>query len=141
MLRELARAFEDASWDDEIRAVVVTGTGRAFCVGADLQGVGRRNRRQPAASTGSGSARSRTCTTGSASRQADGRPRQGIAVGGGNELQMACDPTVMVDTAFIHHVGPGSTVGAGRRRDRVAADLVGDRRAREIIILCDEPAR
>ena len=25
MLRELARAFEDASWDDEIRVVVVTG--------------------------------------------------------------------------------------------------------------------
>ncbi|HET8812175.1 MAG TPA: enoyl-CoA hydratase/isomerase family protein, partial [Gaiella sp.] len=31
MLREIARACEDASWDDEVRAVVVTGTGRAFC--------------------------------------------------------------------------------------------------------------
>ena len=37
MLREIARACEDASWDDEIRVVVVTGTGRAFCVGADLK--------------------------------------------------------------------------------------------------------
>ena len=37
MLRELARACEDASWDDEIRVVVVTGAGRAFCVGADLK--------------------------------------------------------------------------------------------------------
>ena len=37
MLRELARACEDASWDDEIRVVVLTGTGRAFCVGADLK--------------------------------------------------------------------------------------------------------
>ena len=37
MLREIARACEDASWDDDIRAVVVTGTGRAFCVGADLR--------------------------------------------------------------------------------------------------------
>ena len=36
MLRELARACEDASWDDDIRVVVVTGAGRAFCVGADL---------------------------------------------------------------------------------------------------------
>jgi len=25
MLRELARAFEDASWDDDIRVVVITG--------------------------------------------------------------------------------------------------------------------
>ena len=37
MLRELARACEDVSWDDEIRVLVVTGAGRAFCVGADLQ--------------------------------------------------------------------------------------------------------
>ena len=37
MLRELARACEDASWDDDIRTVVVTGAGRAFCVGADLK--------------------------------------------------------------------------------------------------------
>ena len=37
MLRELARACEDASWDDELRVVVVTGAGRAFCVGADLK--------------------------------------------------------------------------------------------------------
>ena len=36
MLREIARACEDASWDDEIRVVVLTGAGRAFCVGADL---------------------------------------------------------------------------------------------------------
>ena len=40
MLRELARACEDSSWDDEIKVVVVTGTGRAFCVGADLKAWG-----------------------------------------------------------------------------------------------------
>ncbi|MGH9365171.1 MAG: enoyl-CoA hydratase-related protein, partial [Thermoanaerobaculia bacterium] len=37
-LRELSRAFEDASWDDETRVLVLTGTGdRAFCTGADLK--------------------------------------------------------------------------------------------------------
>ena len=40
MLRELARACEDSSWDDEIKVVVVTGAGRAFCVGADLKAWG-----------------------------------------------------------------------------------------------------
>src|SRR2546422_10174337 len=36
-LREMSRAFEDASWDDGIAAVILTGTGgRAFCTGADL---------------------------------------------------------------------------------------------------------
>src|SRR5207244_13366117 len=37
MLREIARACEDASWDDDVRVVVVTGAGRAFCVGAELK--------------------------------------------------------------------------------------------------------
>ena len=40
MLREISRACEDASWDDDVRVVVVTGTGRAFCVGADLRSWG-----------------------------------------------------------------------------------------------------
>ncbi len=65
MLREIARACEDASWDDEIRVVVVTGTGRAFCVGADLRSWGEDLLGKPG-STGSGSAPSRTCTTGCA---------------------------------------------------------------------------
>jgi enoyl-CoA hydratase/carnithine racemase len=40
MLRELLEAFERADADDAIRAVIVTGAGRAFCAGADLSGGG-----------------------------------------------------------------------------------------------------
>lgn len=36
MIRELVDAFDRADADDEVRAVVVTGAGRAFCAGADL---------------------------------------------------------------------------------------------------------
>ncbi|MEY4512583.1 MAG: hypothetical protein RLZZ450_4705 [Pseudomonadota bacterium] len=36
MAEELVLAFERASTDDEVRAVVVTGSGRAFCAGMDL---------------------------------------------------------------------------------------------------------
>ena len=36
MMTELVDAFEKASVDDEVRVVVVTGAGRAFCAGADL---------------------------------------------------------------------------------------------------------
>ena len=105
MLREITRACEDVSWDDEIRVLVVTGAGRAFCVGADLRSwdedllgnskeywkwfgafMDMHNRLREI-----------------------GKPTvarvNGIAVGGGNELQMACDLAVMVDDAFIRHVG------------------------------------
>jgi enoyl-CoA hydratase/carnithine racemase len=36
MQRELIEAFDAADKDDSIRAIIVTGAGRAFCAGADL---------------------------------------------------------------------------------------------------------
>jgi len=36
MIRELVEAFDAADGDDGVRAVIVTGAGRAFCAGADL---------------------------------------------------------------------------------------------------------
>jgi enoyl-CoA hydratase/carnithine racemase len=38
MMRELIDAFERADADDAVRAVIVTGAGRAFCAGADISG-------------------------------------------------------------------------------------------------------
>ena len=40
MGRELIEAFDLADADDGVRAVVVTGEGRGFCAGADLEGGG-----------------------------------------------------------------------------------------------------
>ena len=138
MLREIARACEDASWDDDIRAVVVTGTGRAFCVGADLRSWDE---------TLLGNSSEYWKWFGAFKDMHDrlreiGKPTiariNGIAVGGGNELQMACDLAVMVDTAFIRHVGlQHGSVPAGGATQWLQL-MVGDRRAREIVFLCDE---
>jgi enoyl-CoA hydratase/carnithine racemase len=38
MMQDLLDAFDRADADDEVRAVVVTGAGRAFCAGADISG-------------------------------------------------------------------------------------------------------
>mgnify|MGYP003694250337 CR=1 FL=1 len=135
MLREIARACEDASWDDAIRVVV-------------------RHRRGPRRS-----ASARTCSEwaehylgkpteywkwfGAFKDMHDrlreiGKPTlariNGIAVGGGNELQMACDLAVMVDDAFIRHVGlEHGSVPAGGATQWLTI-MVGDRRAREIVL-------
>ena len=141
-LRELARAAEDVSWDDEIRVVVVTGAGRAFCVGADLRSWGESLVGNPG---------EYWKWFGAFKDMHDrlreiGKPTvariQGIAVGGGNELQMACDLAVMVDDAFIRHVGPEhGSVPAGGATQWLPI-MVGDRRAREILFLCEQvPAR
>jgi len=143
MLRELARACEDASWDDSIRVVVLTGAGRAFCVGADLK---------------SWSEGGYLGNPGEywkwfgAFKDAHDRLREigkptlarinGICVGGGNEFQMACDLAVMVENTFIRHVGPEhGSVPAGGATQWLPI-MVGERRAREIVLLCEEiPAR
>jgi enoyl-CoA hydratase/carnithine racemase len=138
MLRELARAFEDASWDDEIRVVVVTGSGRAFCVGADLKSWGADL---------VGRSREYWKWFGAFKDMHDrlreiGKPTvariNGICVGGGNELQMACDLAVIADDAYIRHVGlEHGSVPAGGATQWLPI-MVGERRAREIILLCDE---
>jgi enoyl-CoA hydratase/carnithine racemase len=137
MLRELARAFEDASWDDDLRVVVVTGEGRAFCVGADLRSWGAEL---------VGNSREYWKWFGAFKDMHDrlreiGKPTvariNGICVGGGNELQMACDLAVMVDDAYIRHVGlEHGSVPAGGATQWLPV-MVGERRAREIILLCE----
>ncbi len=138
MLRELARACEDASWDDEIHVVVLTGAGRAFCVGADLKAWSADYLGNP----------KEYWKWFGAFKDAHDRLREigkptlarinGIAVGGGNELQMACDLAVMVEDAFIRHVGlEHGSVPAGGATQWLPI-FVGDRRAREIILLCEE---
>ena len=139
-LRELARAFEQASWDDGVAVVVITGAGdRAFCTGADLD-------EQAAMGATSGQY---WRWMGAFIEMHDrlrhiGKPTiariNGICVGGGNELQMACDLSVLVDDAYIRHVGPEhGSVPAGGATQWLPL-IVGDRRAREIIMLC-EPIR
>ena len=41
VIHELVAAFDQADGDDGVRAVIVTGAGRAFCAGADLGGGGK----------------------------------------------------------------------------------------------------
>jgi enoyl-CoA hydratase/carnithine racemase len=142
MLRELARACEDASWDDSIRVVVLTGAGRAFCVGADLKSWSVDYLGNPG----------EYWKWFGAFKDAHDRLREigkptlarinGVCVGGGNELQMACDLAVMVDDTFIRHVGPEhGSVPAGGATQWLPI-MVGERRAREIVLLCEEiPAK
>lgn len=138
-LLELADALHDAGRDPRVFCVVLTGTGtRAFCTGADL-----REQRDVLAPNPQHYYTWMGAFIDVHERLRNiGKPTiariNGIAVGGGNEFGMACDLAVMVDDAYIKHVGPyHGSVPAGGATQWLQL-LVGDRRAREIIWLGEE---
>ena len=134
----LAKAWIDFRDDAEMAVAIITGVGNQFCVGADLKSWGADLLGNP---------REYWKWFGAFKDMHDklreiGKPTlariNGIAVGGGNELQMACDLAVMVDDAFIRHVGlEHGSVPAGGATQWLPV-MVGDRRAREIIYMCEQ---
>lgn len=131
----LALRFGEAANDDRVGVVVLTGAGeRAFCTGADLteQEVFLDRPNDYWAWMGHFIA---------AIEAIRGCPKpvvarlNGMVVGGGNELNLACDLAVMADDTYIRHVGPSrGSLPAGGATQWLPI-VVGDRRAREIILL------
>jgi enoyl-CoA hydratase/carnithine racemase len=138
-LRELGQAFEYASWDDEVAVVILTGAGsKAFCTGADIREWNEDFLPKPGDFYKWMGVFIETFER----LRSIGKPTiariNGMAVGGGNELQMSCDLAVMADDSIIRHVGVarGSVPAAGATQ--WLPIIVGDRRAREILMLCEE---
>jgi enoyl-CoA hydratase/carnithine racemase len=137
-LVELGQAFQDASWDDEIAVVVLTGAGdKAFCTGADM-----KEWHADFLDTPNDFYKWMGVFVETFERlRTIGKPTiarlNGMVVGGGNELQMSCDLAVGANDTFIRHVGVsrGSVPSAGATQWLPL--IVGDRRAREIIMLCE----
>lgn len=138
-LEELAAAFRDAAFDDAVGVVVLTGAGdRAFCTGGDVKEYAATYVATP-----------RDYWKYMALFRAyiesilnTGKPVvariNGMAVGGGNESQLACDLSVMAQHASLKQVGTHvGSVACGGATQWLPL-VVGDKRAREILFL-NEP--
>jgi enoyl-CoA hydratase/carnithine racemase len=134
-LEELATAFRQASFDDEVAVIVFSGVGeRAFCTGGDVKEYNERYTRSPhdywKYMRLFGAYIEGIVNT--------GKPviarLNGMAVGGGNESQMACDLAIIAEHAWIGQVGSGvGSVAAGGATQWLPI-TVGDRRARYILM-------
>ncbi len=137
-LKELIQAFTDASFDDSIGVIVLTGAGeRAFSTGGDVEEYASVYTVRPrdywkymGLFRGYIEAILNT-----------GKPViariNGIAVGGGNESQMACDLAVMAEHAYVGQVGTSvGSVACGGATQWLPL-IVGDRKAREMLFLCE----
>jgi enoyl-CoA hydratase/carnithine racemase len=135
-LEELTTAFRDAAFDDAVGVVVYTGAGtQAFCTGGDVKEYEAEYIARPRDYW-----KYMQLFRGYLeSVMGCGKPviarLNGMAVGGGNESQMACDLAVMAEHAWIGQVGTRvGSVAAGGATQWLPLH-VGDRRAREMLML------
>lgn len=134
-LKELAAALQDASFDDAVGVIVLTGSGtRAFCTGGDV-------REYAEAYVGTPRDYWKYMALFRAYIDAilsTGKPVvariNGVAVGGGNESVLACDLAVIGSHAYVGQVGVrvGSVACGGATQ--WLPITVGDKRAREMLM-------
>ncbi|HEY8134713.1 MAG TPA: enoyl-CoA hydratase/isomerase family protein, partial [Candidatus Limnocylindrales bacterium] len=134
-LESIRDSFRKASADHSVGVVVLTGTGdKAFCTGADLDEqqafLARPNDYWDWMGRFIEAIESiKDCAKPVVARL------NGMVVGGGNELNIACDLAVAADDVVLRHVGPSrGSLPAGGATQWMPL-LVGDRRAREVLLL------
>jgi dihydroxynaphthoic acid synthetase len=135
-LDELIEAFGRAEEDRSVGVIVLTGAGeKAFCSGGDI---GWENASDPV-----GAAKmNRRTTTLSLLMRGCGMPViarvRGFAVGGGNELQLLCDLTVASSDSRFGQAGPKMGSVPVWWGTQLLPRIVGEKRAREIVMLCEQ---
>ncbi len=135
-LQELGAAFQDASWDDNVAVIILTGAGdKAFCTGADMK---EWNDSFLEAPNDFYKWMGVFIETFERLRNI-GKPTiarlNGMVVGGGNELQMSCDLAIAASDIYFGHAGTsrGSVASAGATQWLPL--IIGERRAREMLLL------
>lgn len=134
VLREIGDAFEQVANRKEIRAAILTGTGKSFVAGADIKAMANQNAVESLGMTSLGQRVVRQIELMSKPVIA---AVNGYAFGGGCEIALACDMLLAAESASfaLPEVGLGIHPGFGgtQRLPR----LIGPARAKELIFTGD----
>jgi enoyl-CoA hydratase len=133
---ELFAALEDAEKDPAVRAVILTGEGRAFCVGADMKEHGR-GERTPFQRREYLRREQKVCMRIYSLSKPVIAAVNGYALGAGAEMAIAADFILMAESAKIGfpEISIGAFLGGGV--SHLLPQIVGLAKARELIFLGD----
>lgn len=133
-LDEMTDAFEDAARDESVGVIVLTGAGgKAFCTGGDVK-------EEDAFDSVKGRAHHRRLLRLAEVIRNCGKPViaavRGYCVGGGNSLMLLCDLTIATEGSKFGQVGPKMGSSPLWWSTQLLPRLVGEKKAREIVMLC-----
>jgi enoyl-CoA hydratase len=135
----LRETLEDVSRDNEVRVVVLTGAGKAFCSGADLEDPGRvpdiDNLTLPTIAMRSMELLEKVIETVRDMHQPVIAAVNGPAIGGGFCLALACDLRVAADGAYFRAAGINNGLTASELGiSYLLPRAIGSARATEIML-------
>ncbi len=130
LLRELKEKVEIFQWDPEVRVIIITGAGKAFCAGADLK---------ERATMPEDQVRKFIFTLRSLFTFIElmNKPViaavNGIALGGGTELALACDIRIASESATMGLTETRLAIIPGGGGTQRLPRIVGKGKAKELI--------
>ena len=139
MLREMIQAFRDASWDDSVAVVVLTGAGdKAFCSGSDAKEFSRHFLPHP---KDFWKFQGLLMEALELFRHA-GKPTvarlNGVVAGAGNDWNLAADLAVAADNVRFIQVGTRVGLVEAWGSTQWLPLMIGERRARELLLKGEE---
>ncbi|WP_199431290.1 enoyl-CoA hydratase/isomerase family protein [Qaidamihabitans albus] len=130
LVDDLLTALGRVAADDDVRAVVLAGRGRAFCAGHDLK-----------APAPEGDSRARLERLQDVTRRLRALPQpviaavHGYAIGAGAEFALGCDLVLAADDATFSFPEVGLGLSVTGAASRLLPLLVGPLKARELVLL------
>lgn len=134
MIREIRAAIWEANFDDHIKVVVITGAGRAFCSGRDINGLDYENNLSTAQYRAYVRANHEMLDDIEALEKPVIAAVNGIAAGGGTEIAIACDFRIVSDRAsFLLPENQLGVIPASGACSRLT-QMIGLGRLKEMVI-------
>jgi 2-(1,2-epoxy-1,2-dihydrophenyl)acetyl-CoA isomerase len=141
LLEQTADALARAAEDDMVRAVIFTGTGRAFCAGGDLRGFAAGGNQEPASlesSVGNLRGRMRTSQLLHGMAKVTIAAINGACAGAGFSWACACDIRYCADSAVFNTAFMTAGLSGDFGGTWTLPRIVGPAKARELYLLAEK---